>query len=113
MTETENKRKVKQLERYIDMAERLDTKEYEDDIYKLSNEIEAYENREFDIPRPTPRHLIEFHMERLEIGQKEMAGHLGLKPSYLENIMSGKEKIDMKFKDFIYDFDFHSLNKTA
>jgi antitoxin component HigA of HigAB toxin-antitoxin module len=109
MTNEEHKRKLIRLRWIRGMADRFNTKIYDDEIYELSNEIEGFEEKEYKIPLPTPQGLLIFHLERLGLKKCEMADRMGLSANYFCKIYNGDAKLSPKMEDKLINFNYKSL----
>lgn len=108
MTEVEYKRKLKRLEWLMDRADEFNTKVYDDEIEQLSDDIEAFEKKEYLIPPPTPKELLIYHLERTGLKKKEFADRIGISSTWLRQILQGAN-MSQNMNDKIMNFDYMSL----
>jgi HTH-type transcriptional regulator/antitoxin HigA len=58
----------------------------------MSDIIIAYEDVHFPIEKPTVAELIELSLEEKGITQRELAGHIGISPSRINDYISGRSE---------------------
>jgi HTH-type transcriptional regulator / antitoxin HigA len=82
------------LERLID-AEPKPGESQADELELLSLLIEAYEEKAFPIPDPTPIEAIRFRMDQMGLKQKDLIPYLGSRARVSE-VLSGKRSLTLK-----------------
>jgi HTH-type transcriptional regulator/antitoxin HigA len=62
----------------------------------MSDIIIAYEKAHFPIEKPTVAELIALSLDEKGITQKELAGHIGVSPSRINDYISGRSEPTLK-----------------
>jgi HTH-type transcriptional regulator/antitoxin HigA len=62
----------------------------------MSDIVIAYEEEHFPIERPTVAELIKLSLEEKGITQKELAGHIGVSPSRINDYIAGRSEPTLK-----------------
>jgi HTH-type transcriptional regulator/antitoxin HigA len=62
----------------------------------MSDIVIAYEKVHFPIEKPTVAELIELSLEEKGITQKELAGHIGISPSRVNDYIAGRSEPTLK-----------------
>ena len=72
-------------------------------LEQLSEQIAAYEEQHFPFEAQTLQEMIELRMYQRKLRQKDLANLLGISPSRISEVLSGKRKLTFDLAKALHD----------